>query len=276
MLATSIDKYCYITLRYLPPYFDYKYRLVYSQREAVNTIDEIDHPSVRNCLKFMNIEKGSFNSEVEPSFPSQIFNLEEIIDKARLKTSTDHRAQELHKKFGKDEKTKADDWSEILVAKWAESYPKFRSVSKTVELVDYFDGIDLIFITKSGYPIGVDVTMSDDAEKLRQKINRNLEAGNKELSIMPELGKLPHVVLRLSKTSKKGGIGDDINHLIDINHGDPETALQARYEKLDEIISNPKEFTNTLFFQLRSFLSELQRKHPNETSFYQKYLDDLK
>ena len=54
VLATSINKYCYITLRYLPPFFEHKYRIVYSKRETVKNISEIQHPSVRETLRFMN------------------------------------------------------------------------------------------------------------------------------------------------------------------------------------------------------------------------------
>ncbi len=58
VLSTSINKYCYISCRYLPPFFDYKYRFRYSAREEVNAIQEIIHPSIRECLRFMNMEKG--------------------------------------------------------------------------------------------------------------------------------------------------------------------------------------------------------------------------
>ncbi|KAF0135242.1 MAG: D-glycero-alpha-D-manno-heptose-7-phosphate kinase [Candidatus Saganbacteria bacterium] len=58
VLSASIDKYCYITCRYFPPFFNYKYRIVYSQREEVNHLHEIAHPSVRECLSFMGLEKG--------------------------------------------------------------------------------------------------------------------------------------------------------------------------------------------------------------------------
>ena len=58
VLSTAINKYCYITCRYLPPFFDYKYRIRYFQREEANSIDEIQHPSVRECLVFANVSKG--------------------------------------------------------------------------------------------------------------------------------------------------------------------------------------------------------------------------
>ena len=58
VLATSIDKYCYITARYLPPFFDYKYRIRYTKREETQAISEIKHPSVRECLAFLNLDRG--------------------------------------------------------------------------------------------------------------------------------------------------------------------------------------------------------------------------
>jgi len=58
VISASINKYCYITCRYLPPFFNYKYRIVYSQRDEVNDISDIKHPSVRECLRFMSLDKG--------------------------------------------------------------------------------------------------------------------------------------------------------------------------------------------------------------------------
>lgn len=58
VLATSIDKYIYITCRYLPPFFEHKSRIVWSLVELVKDTSEIKHPSVRECLKFMKIKKG--------------------------------------------------------------------------------------------------------------------------------------------------------------------------------------------------------------------------
>ncbi|OGN00833.1 MAG: kinase [Candidatus Yanofskybacteria bacterium RIFCSPHIGHO2_02_FULL_41_29] len=58
VLSAAINKYCYITCRYLPPFFKYKHRIVYSQIESVDKIDHIDHPSVRETIRFLNIDKG--------------------------------------------------------------------------------------------------------------------------------------------------------------------------------------------------------------------------
>ncbi len=58
VLATTIDKRCYITCRRLPPFFEYHSRVSYSKVENVRRNDVIEHPSVRACLQFLGIEEG--------------------------------------------------------------------------------------------------------------------------------------------------------------------------------------------------------------------------
>ena len=50
--------YCYISLKKLPPYFDYVNRVIYSKIESVKDIDDIEHPSVRMCLKCFGVPNG--------------------------------------------------------------------------------------------------------------------------------------------------------------------------------------------------------------------------
>ncbi|PIQ87168.1 MAG: kinase [Candidatus Omnitrophica bacterium CG11_big_fil_rev_8_21_14_0_20_43_6] len=58
VLSTTIDKYCYISIRYLPPFFDHKHRIVYSIVENVKSTKEIKHPVVKAILKHFKIDKG--------------------------------------------------------------------------------------------------------------------------------------------------------------------------------------------------------------------------
>lgn len=51
VLSFAIDKYCYLTTRILPPFFDHKYRIAYSKVEMTKTIEEIKHPAVREALR---------------------------------------------------------------------------------------------------------------------------------------------------------------------------------------------------------------------------------
>ena len=58
VLSATIDKYCYITVRKLPPFFEHKYRVVYSKIENCSTIEDINHPGVRGVLQFLNCTNG--------------------------------------------------------------------------------------------------------------------------------------------------------------------------------------------------------------------------
>jgi D-glycero-alpha-D-manno-heptose-7-phosphate kinase len=58
VLATTIDKYCYIACRYLPPFFEHKSRIVYSKVELVSSNDQIEHPAVRAVLRHLKIDDG--------------------------------------------------------------------------------------------------------------------------------------------------------------------------------------------------------------------------
>jgi D-glycero-alpha-D-manno-heptose-7-phosphate kinase len=58
IIGTTFHRYCYISVRPLPPFFDYKTRVVYSKTELINDENEIDHPSVRGCLSHMAIQEG--------------------------------------------------------------------------------------------------------------------------------------------------------------------------------------------------------------------------
>ena len=58
VLASTIDKYCYITCRNLPPFFEHKHRIVYSLIESVNNIAEIQHPAVRAALDWKGVKNG--------------------------------------------------------------------------------------------------------------------------------------------------------------------------------------------------------------------------
>ena len=58
VLSTTIDKYVYITINKIGGLLDEKYRIAYKKVELCNTIEDIEHPSVRETLRNMNIEDG--------------------------------------------------------------------------------------------------------------------------------------------------------------------------------------------------------------------------
>ncbi len=57
-LVTAINKYTYVTVHPLTRFADHCVRVHYSQVESVQHIDEIRHPSARECLRLLNIQGG--------------------------------------------------------------------------------------------------------------------------------------------------------------------------------------------------------------------------
>lgn len=59
VLSTTIDKYLYITCRHMPPFWDFKNRFVYGTKtELVSGIEEIEHPAIRETLRYMDLDYG--------------------------------------------------------------------------------------------------------------------------------------------------------------------------------------------------------------------------
>jgi len=58
VIGGTIDKFCYVTARFLPGVFDYKHRIVWSKNEVVNNNNQILHPTVKSVFKYLDIKKG--------------------------------------------------------------------------------------------------------------------------------------------------------------------------------------------------------------------------
>lgn len=58
-ISAAMANYCYLTVKKLPPFFEYNSRIIYSQIESVQTIDEINHPSAKACLQYLGIDNVS-------------------------------------------------------------------------------------------------------------------------------------------------------------------------------------------------------------------------
>lgn len=54
VLSTSINKYCYIMCRHYPPFFEHRFRLSYSKQENCLGISDIQHPAIRETLRYLN------------------------------------------------------------------------------------------------------------------------------------------------------------------------------------------------------------------------------
>ena len=65
VLSTTFDKYCYVNVRHLPPFFDYRTELSYSKTERVTYIDAIQHPAIRNAMKMLDMHEIRLTYEAD-------------------------------------------------------------------------------------------------------------------------------------------------------------------------------------------------------------------
>ena len=57
VISTTFDKYCYVTVRHLPRFFDWSTHLTYSTQEYVTNVEEIKHPAIRNAMKMLDMHE---------------------------------------------------------------------------------------------------------------------------------------------------------------------------------------------------------------------------
>ena len=65
VLSTTFDKYCYVTVRHLPRFFDYSSELSYSRMERVTAVDDIQHPAIRNAMKMLDMHELRLTYEAD-------------------------------------------------------------------------------------------------------------------------------------------------------------------------------------------------------------------
>ena len=65
VISTTFNKYCYVTVRYLPRFFDYKTELSYSKIERVTDVNDIDHPAIREAMKMLDMREIRLTYEAD-------------------------------------------------------------------------------------------------------------------------------------------------------------------------------------------------------------------
>ena len=65
VLSTTFDKYCYVTVRHLPRFFNYTSEFSYAKMERVNTVDDIEHPAIRNAMKMLDMHEIRLTYEAD-------------------------------------------------------------------------------------------------------------------------------------------------------------------------------------------------------------------
>ena len=65
VISTTFDKYCYVNVRHLPRFFDYSTELSYARTERVNHIEDIEHPAIREAMKYLDMHEIRLTYEAD-------------------------------------------------------------------------------------------------------------------------------------------------------------------------------------------------------------------
>ena len=65
VISATFDKYCYVTARHLPPFFEYANELVYSRIERVANASDFEHPAVRNAMSMLDMREMRVTYEAD-------------------------------------------------------------------------------------------------------------------------------------------------------------------------------------------------------------------
>jgi len=217
VLATSINKYCYISCRYLPPFFDHKHRIVYGQQEKVSKISDIQHPAVRECMSFMNIGQGveihhdgdlparaglGTSSSFTVGLLKALYALKgEMVAKRMLALNAIHVEQERIKEnvgsqdqvitaFGGLNKVMFDGDSEFLVQPVTIKSERYKSLQNNLML--FFTGFSRTASDIAREQIKKTPEKEKDLKRLAEMVDEALEVLNDSSSDISEFGKLLH------------------------------------------------------------------------------------
>ncbi len=157
VISTTFDKYCHVNVRELPDLFEYKTFLSYARNEKVSSVDEIQHPAIRNAMKWLGLERIALNYDAD------------IPSRTGLGTSSSFSVGMLNALYTlqgitKTKRELADD------AIYLERVLCNEAGGIQDQIAAAFGGFNRIDFSGNGYT----VTPLDIAEERKQKLNSNL------------------------------------------------------------------------------------------------------
>jgi len=225
VLSTTIDKYCYISCRYLPPFFSYRNVIRYYLREETKNISEIKHPSVRECLKFLNIKEGiemihagdvparsgiGSSSAFTVGFLNSLYALTgKMVNKRQLALDAIHVEQDLIKEnvgsqdqtaaaFGGFNKIEFGGAEEVHVQPITISQEKLNLIQGHLML--FFTGLSRNASEIAGEQIKKTPSKKKELMALRQQVDEAIDILNGSLSGLKDFGKLLDETWKLKRS----------------------------------------------------------------------------
>ena len=156
VLSTTIDKYIYISCRYLPPFFEHKYRIVWSQMENVKTINEIKHRAVREMLKYFkttNVKLGDYQKLVRGNKEIPIWGMPDVITAMNASNYKDGKIRVTHGEsyiqFAKFSKKGTE--IESIISYGASDHEKSKHYSDQMDIYKKFGTKKMSFNREENY-----------------------------------------------------------------------------------------------------------------------------
>ena len=210
VISTTFDKYCYVNVRHLPRFFDYTNEISYSKTERVKTVDEIQHPAVRNAMKMLDMHELRLTYEAD------------LPARSGLGTSSSFAVGMLnafHSLKGKyaDKRKLADE------AIYLERVLCNESGGWQDQIAASFGGLNRINFSKEGYEV-IPIIISPERKK---RLNDNL---------MMFFTGFTRFSSEIQKTNSITSSAEKISRLHEMYRlvGDAEAVLQDDHSDLDE------------------------------------------
>lgn len=201
VLSTTIDKYCYISCRYLPPFFEHKHRIIYSLMEETKNISEIKHPAVRGCLQFMKINEGieihhdgdlpartglGSSSSFTVGLLNSLYALKgTMVGKEKLSKDAIHLEQDILKEnVGSQDQIAAAYGGFNLIEFGGRNHCRVHPVTIDAERLNHFKKYLMLFFT------GFSRTASEIAEEQIRKIPKRRSELNNMYSLVSEAAEI--------------------------------------------------------------------------------------
>lgn len=225
VLSTTIDKYCYVNLRKLPPFFDYKHKIIFfSKQEAFNDFDEIQHPAVRETYRFMRVNYGLVMQH-DGDLPSHsglgsssaftvgllhaLYALEgKMVTKKRLALEAIHIEQNLIKEaVGSQDQTASSFGGLNKIIFSAQSNVEVNPLIISAEKINYLQSSLMLFFTgfaRFAVEIEQDKLQQfdrkkDELSRMHAMVEEAIAILNGEISGYDEFGRMLHETWLLKK-----------------------------------------------------------------------------
>ena len=206
VLSSTIDKYCYISARYLPPFFEHKSRVVWSKIENVMETGEIGHPSARETLKFLGVKDGveihhhgdlpargglGSSSAFTVGLLNALYALRgESISKIKLAEDAIHVEQNLIKEnVGSQDQTAAAFGGFNKIEFGKEGKINVAPIQMDSQKLDFFQKHMLLFFTG----------LARNSSEVAAEQVRNIPKKQKELELMKSMTDEAHSILTARK-----------------------------------------------------------------------------